>query len=251
MEKVWQGRITAYLSIRRRASIIDPNKKRLRQEAKEKGEAPPVYDTRSLKPRIGSAQTVRRLVFVRDGEGTETGEQKIERTHTLITVSRVDNVDIIARDDDESWVFSRPLTPYDVRACGFESIADLRAAWRRRHRLEDMAWIVYFKLGDHRDIVPLLQRGGLAGGDYTLDPSRALDPQAPPLRQSEYEKLGMEARQAQIRRRHDSEKARSARSLADRMRALENAGDAVRLGIRDEVYIIAQRTQKGERSLFS
>lgn len=77
------------------------------------------------------------------------------------------------------------LTDADARSCGYETADALRDAWKQKHPRTPLVHVVRFTLGDVRDRDQFLQYGGLAGGDYTMSPSRALDSDAPIVPASE------------------------------------------------------------------
>src|ERR1700757_132387 len=86
-----------------------------------------------------------------DADGNAIGKRiqavrENPQTPVKATVILVETVDTTA-SEDRPW--GRALTAADANACGFSSVAALRAAWGERHTA-DFAQMVWFALGNWR-----------------------------------------------------------------------------------------------------
>ena len=184
-----------------------------------------------------------------DGDGNQTGRFRVEpMPRIVVTVTAVEDVDVIATPET---VFApyRHLTPSDARSCGEQSVADLRSWWRERHPRNDFAQLVRFSFGDVRDRDIFLNPSNAAGGDYTRNPKRSLDPDAPCLTPPEYDGLGVAARQREAGRARDAERLLRQRSLRDRAEWISLAAEEVKLDVSDELDRVAAMAARATRKI--
>jgi hypothetical protein len=179
-------------------------------------------------------------VIERRREAARDGQERI-----VATVKLVEPVDVLATEDQE-W--GRALTLADATDCGYRTVGGLRAAWKSRHR-EDFAQIVYFVLGDWRDRDLFMQFAGLAGGDYTRNWHRALDPDAPILTPEQYSRYGMANRQKDARRMADAATTLADETPAQTIARIEAAGPEAVRKVSSEMAIIGQRIHPYEKRL--
>jgi hypothetical protein len=95
------------------------------------------------------------------------------------------------------------LTDTDAHCCGYQTADALRDSWRTKHPRTPIVHVVRFTIGDVRDLDSFLQYGGLAGGDYTHSPSRALDSDAPIIPADELAKYAKQNGERYAKRRTD------------------------------------------------
>jgi hypothetical protein len=169
----------------------------------------------------------------------------------VLTVLKVELVDVW-EDVNTPWFPARKaprrLDLQDARACGFRTVLGLVSAWRLEHPRSPLARLVWFVFKDQRDRSRWLQREIWRGGDYTSDPSRAVDT-LPSLSAEELRELAQTARQTDLGREAARERAMAAESLAERVARLETASEAIRCEIKQELRIITDRKNRGLRKL--
>jgi hypothetical protein len=141
----------------------------------------------------------RRLILTHDEDGKITGRRVETVTDETgrpvpLTITSVDLVDVFATEHPLAG--TRALTFDDAKACCVRTIADLRVSWQMRHAQTDTAHLVSFAYGDHRDRDVFLNWTGQVGGDYTRNPSRAIDSDAPVLAPQQLEQLTRDRRAA-------------------------------------------------------
>lgn len=148
-------------------------------------------------------------------------------------------------------LFVADITMEIARACGYKTSDDLREKWTDRHPRSDLAAVVWFALGDWRDRDVFLNWTGRAGGDYTRNSRRSMDPDAPALSREQIEALSEVNRQKDDGRRAQASADLASESPSERLnrlsKATERLGIAARREIRQELRIIEQRLQRAER----
>jgi hypothetical protein len=95
------------------------------------------------------------------------------------------------------------LTDLDAHACGYKTTQGLQDAWLAKHPRTPLVHIIRFAIGDVRDRDQFMQYGGLAGGDYTMSPSRALDRDAPIVPRSDLELYAKQNTERYAKQRKD------------------------------------------------
>lgn len=146
----------------------------------------------------GGLARARRVVITRDEDGTPVGfrREMVMEDHrpVVLTVLTVEAVEVHGKGTDDY----RAVTLADARACGHRTVSGMRDAWKVRHPRSELAKLIWFRLGDHRDRDKFLNWTGRAGGDYTYNPRRAIDPDAPVLSREELERQTKDRRSVEL-----------------------------------------------------
>lgn len=188
-------------------------------------------------PRERTLQRLWKVVLVHDGDNrvTETRREPAGSV-TILAV--------------ESPVFFDAIDLPTANACGYRTTADLREAWRAAHPRTDLAAVAWFVLGDWRDRDIFLNWSGRGGGDYTRNPRRAIDPDAPALTAEQMDDLAHGNRQKDEARRAAASAALAGESpsarLARLQRVVDRLGDDAAWAVRKHIEIIEQRVKRAE-----
>lgn len=134
-------------------------------------------------------------------------------------------------------------------ACGYKTAEGLRDAWFARHPRSPLCTVVSFALGDVRDRPLFLNWTGRAGGDYTLNRSRAID-DAEALTPEQLAALSSWNKQKDQARRATSARSLASETLAQRwerlVRATEQIGGEAARAIRPHRRVLEQRLKRSE-----
>ncbi len=198
----------------------------------------------------GRIYTPFREFTAHDSDGNSLGRQRQPIYNTeqgdraKVTVRACEKIDTRAGKNRPA-VLGRELTVADAQGCGYRTVLALRDAWKAQHRTHD-AHLVWFIWGDQRDIDTFMQRTGLAGGDYTRNRSRALDPDAPVLTRDQMDRLVATNRQKDVARSARAAQDLARKPLADRWLTIEERGERLRLSIAREIRVATARLDRAE-----
>lgn len=188
-------------------------------------------------------QDVYRVVSLRR-KSTEGSTRSVSVSRTFEGDSSNEVITIFITET--RWIWT--LTFADAKVCGYRTTDDLRDAWRAANGpAPDRMTMAWVKIGDHLDEFRGMRSQMGSISDYTSIPSQAVPDEA--LKDHEYSALGMHARQATAKRKADTATSISTQPLAVRMRAIEAAGERMKLDIKGELYVITQRVERAERYL--
>lgn len=179
----------------------------------------------------GRLRNLRRRYVRHDEDGNAIGEATATVTDTNADGERRPVVLTILSIVEQD--LAEPIHLDIARACGYRSAAELREEFSARYPRTTRVKLVRFLVGDTRDRDRYLNWTGRAGGDYTLNPRRAMD-DAPALTEEQQARMTAEAhKRDELVRQH----RRSKTPLAERLHELER--------------LAAQGDDRAKRALFS
>lgn len=156
--------------------------------------------------------------------------------------------------------FDVPDLGMDVaKGCGFKTVQGFQADWQERHPRSPLAVVVWFALGDWRDRDVFLNWTGAAGGDFTMNSRRAMDPDAPVLTHEQIEALSSVNRQKDDARRATDSRAMATESASQRLIRIDRFIERLRATVGEEAArqaeseirphrrVIEQRTTRAEK----
>lgn len=198
----------------------------------------------SRKVRADTVRPLRRR-YVQHNEDGEPARTVVETVTDAGKPIRLTIVSVALADVYGAPPSSSPwLTPTAAQACGYRTVRALQEAWFAAHPRTPIAQYVRFTLGDLRDRDRYLAWTGRAGGDYTSNPARAIDRDAPvPL--DVQQRLTRAAHLKDVERLAHTTEIQHARSLTIRLKEALRRGDADELRrVRHEIEFIEQRMKQ-------
>jgi hypothetical protein len=210
----------------------------------------------SERPRVNTLRNLYREYVTHDEDGREIGRTREtvndpglngEQVQVVVTVRYVDQLDMYE---------AKGLTLQFSKACGYRTASDLRTAWIASHPRSPLAQGVYFILGDWRDrdlfLVSTRRMRWAAGkaggpqGDYSSTRKEG-DDEVSALTPEQYRVAATHARQKDLARVAAVQRSLQDATEAERLARASAVAEEMRLNIRQELAIVADRTQRLER----
>ena len=183
-----------------------------------------------IAPKPMSLRKLKRIVRVLDGDGVDTGETTVETSSVPLTVLSVSRT-----------LHLSSLTDEHARKCGHTTPTALQDAWAAKNPDVLLVRIVEFACGDVRDRQPLMAyRAG-----ETLNPARALDPDAPKVPIEDQERF---TAAAHLKDQKRQQKEREATPVAERIADIERRAQQGDAEAQKHLFVIRQRVEKAEKS---
>lgn len=187
----------------------------------------------NVKP--GQIRSLRRRFMRHDEDGNELGPVtetvRDGDTTVVLTIFEAQQIDVA------------DLELSHALACGYRTVEALRESWRRQHPKTPTATFVRFLVGDRRDRDRFLNWSGRAGGDYTFNPSRAMDPDAPVVPATEMRQIN--ARRSRDDGRDDERQRRRGVNLSARLKDAIRRQDATEIRrLRRELGVLEREIER-------
>ncbi len=195
-------------------------------------------------PREGSLQRLWKEYLTHDEDQQVVGRQREKAGE--ITIVRT-----------EGPVPYSEVTYHTALSCGFKTTQALQENWVVIHPRSQELGIVWFVLGDWRDRDLFMSWTGRGGSDFTSNPSRSLDPDAP-VPEEIAENYAYQGRQRDEARRAAASLAMATETPSERLKRLQRYIEHLRVtvgeeaarqassAIRQHIRVVEQRVKRAE-----